>query len=113
MAEVIKRTALATVFAAIALPATVYKTACRALDNDFQRSTDRTQKAGIILADVLEKGVQGNRPTVLVCSLNICVYIGQRPLSTNYYEDRNVAWRCHRDDLSFGIAQTQSLGFGI
>lgn len=62
----IKRTALAAVFSAIALPATVYKTATKTLDNDFQRSTDRAQKAGIILADVLEKGVQGNRPTILV-----------------------------------------------
>lgn len=66
ISEIIKRTALAAVFSAIALPATVYKTATKTLDNDFQRSTDRAQKAGIILADVLEKGVQGNRPTILV-----------------------------------------------
>lgn len=45
---------------------TVYKSAAKALDNDFQQSTDRATKAGIILADVLEKGVQGNRPTILV-----------------------------------------------
>jgi hypothetical protein len=67
ISEVIKRTALAAVFGAISLPATVYKTATKTLDNDFQRSTDRAQKAGLILADVLEKGVQGNRPTILVC----------------------------------------------
>lgn len=71
--EIIKRTALAAVFTAIALPATVYKTATKALDNDFQQSTDRAQKAGIILADVLEKGVQGNRPTILVRSLQYTV----------------------------------------
>lgn len=66
ISEIIKRTALAAVFSAVALPATVYKTATNTLDNAFQRSADRAQKAGIILADVLEKGVQGNRPTVLV-----------------------------------------------
>lgn len=66
ISEIIKRTALATVFSAIALPMTVYKSAAKALDNDFQQSTDRATKAGIILADVLEKGVQGNRPTILV-----------------------------------------------
>lgn len=66
VSEVIKRTALATVFAAVALPSLVYNTACKTLDNDFQRSTDRARKAGIVLADVLEKGVQGNRPVVLV-----------------------------------------------
>ena len=67
ISEIIKRTALATVFSAIALPMTVYKSAAKALDNDFQQATDRATKAGIILADVLEKGVQGNRPTILVC----------------------------------------------
>ena len=66
ISEIIKRTALAAVFSAIALPTTVYKTATKALDNDFQQATDRAHKAGIILADVLEKGVQGNRPTILV-----------------------------------------------
>lgn len=66
ISEIIKRTALAAVFSAIALPTTVYKTATKALDNDFQQATDRAHKAGTILADVLEKGVQGNRPTILV-----------------------------------------------
>lgn len=66
IAEIIKRTALAAVFSAIALPSTVYKTATKALDNEFQRSVDKATKAGIILADVLEQGAQGNRPTILV-----------------------------------------------
>lgn len=57
---------MAAVYAAVALPATVYKTATKALDNEFQQTTDKAQKAGILLADVLEKGVQGNRPTILV-----------------------------------------------
>lgn len=30
------------------------------------KSQDKARKAGLILADVLERGVQGNRPTVLV-----------------------------------------------
>lgn len=69
ISEVIKRTALAAVYAAVALPATVYKTATKALDNEFQQTTDKAQKAGILLADVLEKGVQGNRPTILVSQI--------------------------------------------
>ncbi|KAH8924425.1 DUF726-domain-containing protein [Atractiella rhizophila] len=66
--EVLKRTALAAVLGAVALPMTVYKTASMTLDNDFQRTRDKAAKAGVLLADVLSKRVQGGRPVTLVGS---------------------------------------------
>ncbi|KAJ8662910.1 hypothetical protein O0I10_001086 [Lichtheimia ornata] len=63
--EVAKQTALHAFFAAVALPATLMKIA-DVVDNPWQIAVDRSHKAGIVLADVLEKRVQGNRPCSLV-----------------------------------------------
>ncbi|BGP19524.1 hypothetical protein JCM10213_000123 [Rhodosporidiobolus nylandii] len=64
--EVIKRTALAAVYAGVALPLTVYQSATTAFDSDFSRCRDKAKKAGILLAEILEKKVQGSRPALLV-----------------------------------------------
>jgi len=66
--EIIKRTVLAGLYAAVALPATVYKTATMTLDNEFQRTKDKATQAGILLAEVLVKRVQGTRPVTLIGS---------------------------------------------
>ncbi|GAA6030951.1 hypothetical protein JCM8097_008953 [Rhodosporidiobolus ruineniae] len=64
--EVIKRTALAAVYAGVALPLTVFQGATTAFDSDFSRCRDKAKKAGVLLAEILEKQVQGKRPTVLI-----------------------------------------------
>lgn len=64
--EVLKRTALAAVYTAVALPAVVYKTASLSLDNEFQRVRDKCEKAGILLADMIEADAHGTRPLTLV-----------------------------------------------
>ncbi|GAA95367.1 hypothetical protein E5Q_02023.2 [Mixia osmundae IAM 14324] len=64
--EVVKRTALAAFYTAVALPAAIYKSAGTVLDNQFIRTRDKANKAGILLADVLEQRVQGARPTTLI-----------------------------------------------
>ncbi|GAA5853288.1 hypothetical protein JCM8547_000272 [Rhodosporidiobolus lusitaniae] len=64
--EVIKRTALAAVYAGVALPLTVFQTATTALDSDFSRCRDKAKKAGILLAEILEKEIQGKRPAILI-----------------------------------------------
>ncbi|GAA6060319.1 hypothetical protein JCM10212_000416 [Sporobolomyces blumeae] len=64
--EVIKRTALGAVYAGVALPLTVWQTTSMALDSDFTRCKEKAKKAGILLAEILEKSVQGKRPTILV-----------------------------------------------
>lgn len=64
--EVIKRTALAALYAGVALPLTVFSTATTALDSEFSRCRDKAEKAGVMLAEILEKEVQGKRPVVLV-----------------------------------------------
>ncbi|KAI9313459.1 hypothetical protein BX666DRAFT_2030248 [Dichotomocladium elegans] len=63
--EVAKQTALNAFFAALALPATLLKIA-DIIDNPWEIAADRSRKAGIVLADVLEQRVQGNRPCSLV-----------------------------------------------
>ena len=64
--EVIKRTALKTVFGIISLPMSVYTTTGMVVDNDWIRGCDRAKKAGELLAEVLKERVQGERPVVLV-----------------------------------------------
>ncbi|GAA5982329.1 hypothetical protein JCM5350_006146 [Sporobolomyces pararoseus] len=64
--EIIKRTALAAVYAGVALPLTIFNTTSLALDSDFTRCKDKAKKAGVLLAEILEKEVQGKRPAVLV-----------------------------------------------
>ncbi|KAH8547661.1 hypothetical protein BGW37DRAFT_509743 [Umbelopsis sp. PMI_123] len=63
--EALKMTALQAFFAAVALPATLLK-ATDVIDNPWQIASDRSIKAGIVLADVLEQRVQGKRPCTLV-----------------------------------------------
>ncbi|KAI9018711.1 hypothetical protein CLU79DRAFT_836988 [Phycomyces nitens] len=63
--EVAKQTVLRAVFAAVALPATLLSIA-DVIDNPWQIATDRSRKAGQILADVLQERVQGNRPCNLI-----------------------------------------------
>ncbi|KAL1935010.1 hypothetical protein VTP01DRAFT_4150 [Rhizomucor pusillus] len=62
--EVAKQTALNAFFAAMALPATLLKIA-DVIDNPWLIAADRSRRAGVVLADILEQRVQGNRP----CSL--------------------------------------------
>ncbi|BGP27217.1 hypothetical protein JCM10295v2_006181 [Rhodotorula toruloides] len=64
--EVIKRTALAAVYAGVALPLTVFNSATTAFDSDFTRCREKAKKAGVLLAEILEKEVQGKRPVVLI-----------------------------------------------
>ncbi|GAA5899765.1 uncharacterized protein JCM6883_005982 [Sporobolomyces salmoneus] len=64
--ELIKRTALAAVYAGVALPLTIFNTTSLALDSDFTRCKDKAKKAGVLLAEILEKEIQGKRPAVLV-----------------------------------------------
>ncbi|GAA5979564.1 hypothetical protein JCM11641_007870 [Rhodosporidiobolus odoratus] len=64
--EVIKRTALAAVYAGVALPLTVFQGATTAFDSDFSRCRDKAKKAGVLLAEILMKEVQGKRPTQLI-----------------------------------------------
>ncbi|GAA6013339.1 hypothetical protein JCM10207_000860 [Rhodosporidiobolus poonsookiae] len=64
--EVIKRTALAAVYAGVALPLTIWQTTTTALDSDFTRCRDKAKKAGVLLAEILEKQVQGSRPVSLL-----------------------------------------------
>ncbi|GAA5824780.1 hypothetical protein JCM11251_005338 [Rhodosporidiobolus azoricus] len=64
--EIIKRTALAAVYAGVALPLTIWNGATTALDSDFTRCRDKAKKAGILLAEILEKEIQGKRPTNLI-----------------------------------------------
>ncbi|KAI7866068.1 hypothetical protein BDF14DRAFT_1818331 [Spinellus fusiger] len=66
--EVAKQTVLRAFFAAMALPATLL-TLADVIDNPWQIATDRSRKAGIVLADVLQERVQGNRPCSLVSQL--------------------------------------------
>ncbi|KAA1097653.1 hypothetical protein PGT21_016206 [Puccinia graminis f. sp. tritici] len=48
--EIIRHTVLASVCAALLLPASIYKAAVMALDNEYQRTRDICEKAGILLA---------------------------------------------------------------
>ncbi|KAI8973855.1 hypothetical protein BDB01DRAFT_807807 [Pilobolus umbonatus] len=63
--EIAKTTVLQAFFAAVALPVTILKMA-DVIDNPWQIVVDRSKKAGIVLADVLEQRIQGNRPCNLV-----------------------------------------------
>ncbi|ORY49736.1 hypothetical protein BCR35DRAFT_336077 [Leucosporidium creatinivorum] len=65
-AELIKTTALAAVYAGVALPLTIYNGTTMVLDSDFTRCRDKAKKAGVLLAEILEKQVQGKRPAVLI-----------------------------------------------
>lgn len=62
--ELIKRTALATLFAAL-WPMQLLAAASN-VDNPFSRASNRSRKAGRLLADALINRVQGERPVVLV-----------------------------------------------
>ncbi|RCI12987.1 hypothetical protein L249_1308 [Ophiocordyceps polyrhachis-furcata BCC 54312] len=63
--ELVKRTALATVLAAL-WPVQVLAMASTSIDNPFQRARHRSRKAGRLLADALVNRVQGERPVSLV-----------------------------------------------
>ncbi|KAI9282443.1 hypothetical protein BC943DRAFT_328796 [Umbelopsis sp. AD052] len=63
--EALKMTALQAFFAAVALPATLLKVT-DVIDNPWQIASDRSIKAGIVLADVLEQRVHGKRPCTLI-----------------------------------------------
>ena len=62
--EIITRTVLATLFAAL-WPIQVMKIAAN-VDNPFSRARHRSNKAGKILADALINRVQGERPVTLI-----------------------------------------------
>lgn len=62
--EIIKRTVLATLWAAL-WPIQVI-TAASNIDNPFNRASNRSKKAGRLLADALINRVQGERPVTLV-----------------------------------------------
>ncbi|KAH9816933.1 hypothetical protein DFH28DRAFT_964954 [Melampsora americana] len=52
--EILKRTVLASLISAVALPAVIYKTATIALDNEFLRVRDKCEKGAVLLADMIE-----------------------------------------------------------
>ncbi|KAF6145422.1 hypothetical protein GIB67_029191 [Kingdonia uniflora] len=58
-------TVLSTLLAALAWPATLLA-ATDFIDSKWTIAIDRSDKAGILLAEVLSKGLQGNRPVTLV-----------------------------------------------
>lgn len=62
--EIIKRTALATLWAAL-WPIQVLSAASN-VDNPFNHASNRSRKAGQLLADALINRVQGERPVTLV-----------------------------------------------
>ncbi|KAL8280678.1 hypothetical protein RQP46_007001 [Phenoliferia psychrophenolica] len=64
--EVLKASALSALYAGVALPLTIFAGASTILDSDFSRCRDKAQKAGLLLAEILEKKVQGSRPCILV-----------------------------------------------
>ncbi|CAO3637654.1 unnamed protein product [Cunninghamella echinulata] len=72
--EVAKQTALAAFFAAIALPAALMKVS-DIIDDPWQLAVDRSKKAGLVLADTLEKRIQGNRPCDLIAYSCGCLVI--------------------------------------
>ncbi|PFH59508.1 hypothetical protein XA68_12240 [Ophiocordyceps unilateralis] len=63
--ELVKRTALATLLAAL-WPVQILAAASTSIDNPFQRARHRSRKAGRLLADALVNRVQGERPVALV-----------------------------------------------
>lgn len=62
--EIIRRTALAALGAAL-WPIALIQTASN-VDNPFSRAKNRSEKAGMILADALINKVQGERPVTLI-----------------------------------------------
>ncbi|KAK4700630.1 hypothetical protein P7C70_g5613, partial [Phenoliferia sp. Uapishka_3] len=64
--EILKTTALSALYAGVALPLAIFSGASTVLDSDFSRCRDKARKAGILLAEILEKKVQGSRPVILV-----------------------------------------------
>ncbi|KNZ50609.1 hypothetical protein VP01_432g9 [Puccinia sorghi] len=88
--EIIRHTVLASVCTALLLPASIYKAAVMALDNEYQRTRDICEKAGILLAvgppefrspsissglidlmdlqDMIEQRAHGARPLTLIGS---------------------------------------------
>ncbi|KAG5996575.1 hypothetical protein E4U43_002832 [Claviceps pusilla] len=62
--EIIKRTVLATLWAAL-WPMQILA-AASSVDNPFSRASNRSQKAGQLLADALINKVQGERPVTLI-----------------------------------------------
>ncbi|EJP70634.1 YSIRK family gram-positive signal peptide [Beauveria bassiana ARSEF 2860] len=63
-AEIIKRTVLATLWAAL-WPIQVFAVASN-VDNPFNHASNRSKKAGRLLADALINRVQGERPVTLI-----------------------------------------------
>ncbi|KAF4589475.1 DUF726 domain-containing protein [Ophiocordyceps camponoti-floridani] len=63
--ELVKRTALATLLAAL-WPVQILAAASSSIDNPFQRARHRSRKAGRLLADALINKVQGERPVTLI-----------------------------------------------
>lgn len=87
--QVIKRTVLNAYFAAVKLPLSVYGMASMGLDNSWMQAQSKSQKAGRLLGEVLEKRVQGQRPVVLIGSsvgaltvLHALLYLSSRPTSS-------------------------------
>lgn len=58
-------TVLSTLLAALTLPATLLS-AMDIIDSKWAIAVDRSDKAGKLLAEVLSKGLQGNRPVTLI-----------------------------------------------
>ncbi|KAM0752155.1 DUF726-domain-containing protein [Meredithblackwellia eburnea MCA 4105] len=85
--EIIKTSALAALYAGVALPLTVFQGATAVLDSDFARCRDKAKMAGILLAEILEKKVQGSRP---------CNLIGYGPGATIIFE---ALLELHRREL--------------
>lgn len=65
MSEGAMMTVLSTLVSAFALPATLVA-ACDLIDSKWAVAVDRSDKAGKLLAEVLMKGLQGDRPVTLV-----------------------------------------------
>ncbi|XP_031109648.1 transmembrane and coiled-coil domain-containing protein 4-like isoform X2 [Ipomoea triloba] len=67
--ELMKRgammTVLSSILAALAWPATLLALT-HFIDSEWTIAVDRSDKAGILLAEVLQKGLQGHRPVTLV-----------------------------------------------
>lgn len=66
--EIIRHTVLASVCTALLLPASIYKAAVMALDNEYQIARDICENAGILLADMIEQEAHGARPLTLIGS---------------------------------------------
>ncbi|KAJ7957824.1 Transmembrane and coiled-coil domain-containing protein 4-like [Quillaja saponaria] len=109
-------TVLSTLVVALALPATLV-TATDIIDKKWVIAVDRSDKAGKLLAQVLLKGLQGNRPVTLVAGLVERVVLLGAPISIkdeNWEDARKmVAGRFvnaySTNDWTLGVAFRTSL----